>query len=107
MSSRREVLIRILALFWREDVYWNKKSQINVAIDVVGSMKKGCSVDGGRGICPLFSSPGRGIRQLKRSHPQEFALQGKNANARGSARGGGRLGSGGIDWCITAIDRSV
>ena len=27
--------------------------------------EKCCSVDGGRGICPLFSSPPRGIEQLK------------------------------------------
>ena len=52
--------------------------------------KKCCSVDGGRGICPLFSSPPWGIWQLKSPHPREFAIQGKkNANARGSARGGG------------------
>ena len=52
--------------------------------------KKCCSVDGGRGICPLFSSPLRGIWQLKSPHPREFAIQGKeNATARGSARGGG------------------
>ena len=51
--------------------------------------EKCCSVDGGRGICPLFSSPPRGIWQLKSPHPREFAIQGKkNANARGSARGG-------------------
>ena len=52
--------------------------------------EKCCSVDGGRGICPLFSSPPRGIWQLKSPHPREFAMQGKkNANARGSALGGG------------------
>ena len=51
--------------------------------------EKCCSVDGGRGICPLFSSPPRGICQLKSPHPREFAIQGKkNANSRGSARGG-------------------
>ena len=61
--------------------------------------KKCCTVDGGRGICPVFSSPPRGICQLKSPHPREFAIQGKkNANSRGSARGG--LGAGGIDWCI-------
>ena len=49
--------------------------------------KKCCTVDGGRGICPLFSSPPRGICQLKSPHPREFAIQGKkNANSRGSAR---------------------
>ena len=53
-------------------------------------MKKGCSVDVGRGICPLFSSPPWGIRQLKSPHSREFAMQGKkNANARGQPVGGG------------------
>jgi len=49
-----------------------------------------CSVDwgrtipGGRGICPLPSSPPRGIWQRKCPHPWEFAIQErKNANARG------------------------
>ena len=51
--------------------------------------EKCCSVYGGRGICPLFSSPPWGIWQLKSPHPREFAIQvKKNANARGSARGG-------------------
>ena len=51
--------------------------------------EKCCSVYGGRGICPLFSSPPRGIWQLKSPHPREFAIQGKkNANAEGSVRGG-------------------
>ena len=55
--------------------------------------EKCCSVDGGRGICPLFSPPPRGIWQLKSPHPWEFAIQGKkNANARGSAGGGGKGG---------------
>ena len=58
--------------------------------------------DGGRGIGPLFSSPPQGIWQLKSPHPREFATQDKkNANARGSAREGGGLGAGGIDWCIS------
>ena len=43
--------------------------------------KKCCTVDGGRGICPVFSSPPRGICQLKSPHPRD-------ANSRGSARGG-------------------
>ena len=51
--------------------------------------EKCCSVDVGRGICPLFPSPPQGIWQLKSPQPREFAIQGKkNANARGSARGG-------------------
>ena len=50
--------------------------------------KKCSTVDGGQGICPLFSSPPRGIWQLKSPHPREFAIRGKkNANARESAGG--------------------
>ena len=30
-----------------------------------------------RGICPLFSSPPRGIWQVMSPHPREFAIQGK------------------------------
>ena len=52
--------------------------------------EKCCSVDEGRGPYPLFSSPSRGIWQLKNPHPREFAIQGKkDFNARGSARGWG------------------
>ena len=52
--------------------------------------EKCCSVDGGGGICPLFSTPFRGIWQLKSPHTREFAMQGeKKANARGLAGGGG------------------
>ena len=54
----------------------------------VRSMKKGCSVDGGQGSCPLFSSPPLGIWQLKSPHPREFAIQGKK-NANGGQPGGG------------------
>ena len=39
--------------------------------------EKCCSADRGRGICCLFSSPPRGISQLKSPHPQEFVVQGK------------------------------
>ena len=62
--------------------------------------EKCCSVDGGRGICPLSSLP-RGIWQLKSPHPREFAIQSKNnANARGSARGGGRGAGGSWNWLM-------
>ena len=54
--------------------------------------EKCCSVDGGRGICPLLSSPPWGIWQLKSPHPREFVMQGKKKKKR--------LGAAGIDWCI-------
>ena len=100
MSSRREVLIRI-ALLQRKTFIETKKSHIKMLkmalLDCVVN-EKYCSVDRVRGICPLFSSPPRGIWQLK-PHPREFATQGKkNANARESARGGGN--GLGTDWCI-------
>ena len=97
MSSRREVLIRILALLQGKTFIETKNRRLKCLkrhYSTVGSMKKGCSVDGGGGICPLFSSPPRGIRQLKSPHPREFAIRGKNANARGSARGSARGGGG-------------
>ena len=65
--------------------------------------EKCCSVDGGRGICPLFLAPPQGIWQLKSPHPRKFAIQGKeNAMPGGQPGGGGWLGAGGIDWCINA-----
>ena len=51
--------------------------------------EKCCSVDGGRGICPLFSSPPRGIWQLKSPHPREFAIQGKKMLMPGGQPEGG------------------
>ena len=95
MSSRREVLIRILALLQGKTFIETKNRRLKCLkwhYSTVGSMKKGCS-----GIFPLFSSPPRGIRQLKSRQPREFAIQGKNANARGSARGGGG-GEAGLRW---------
>ena len=63
---------------------------LKMALLDCGINEKFCSVDGGRGICPLFSSPPRGIWQLKSPHPREFAIQGtKNANAWGWAWGEG------------------
>ena len=65
--------------------------------------EKCCSVDGGRGICPLFSSPPRGIWQLKSPHPREFALSSKAkkmlmpGGQPGGGGGEGRRGAGRLD----------
>ena len=59
------------------------------------------SVDGGRGICPLFSSPPRGFDSSRVPTPGNLPFKAKKkANAQGSARGGGGLVAAGIDWCI-------
>ena len=55
--------------------------------------EKCCSVDEGGGICPLFSSPPRGIWQLKSPHPREFALPSK---AKKMLMPGGQPGGGGV-----------
>ena len=51
------------------------------------------------GAFALFSVPTSGDLTAQESHPREFAIQGKkNANARGSAQGGGGgLSAAGID----------
>ena len=55
-----------------------------------------CSVDGGQGVCPLFSSSPRRILQLKSPHPQEFAIQGKKKMLMPG--GGGWGGGAGCSW---------
>ena len=65
----------------------------------VRSLKKCCSVDGGRGICPPFFVPTPRIWHLKSPHPREFAIRGKKMLMPGGQPWGG-LGAGGIDWCI-------
>ena len=60
--------------------------------------KKCCTVDGGRSICPRFSSPPRGICQLNSHHRREFAIRGKKMLMTGVSPGeGGGLGAAGID----------
>ena len=58
--------------------------------------EKCCSVDGGRGICPIFSSPPRGIWQLKSPHRREFAIHRKKMLMPGGQPGG--WGGGGRSW---------
>ena len=69
MSSRREVLIRILALLHRKTLLETKKLHIKMLktalFDCVIN-EKCCSVDPPWGIC-----------QLKSYHPRKFAIQGK------------------------------
>ena len=97
----RGVIIRILALLQSKTLIETKNRTLKCLkwhYLTVRSIKKCCIVDGGRAICPLFSSPPRGIWQFMSPHPREFAIQGKkSANPRGSAGGGGR-GVAGRGW---------
>ena len=92
VSSRREVLIRILALLQRKTLTETKNRTLKC-------LKWHHSTVDQWKMLQCFV-PTRGIWQLKCPHPREFAIQGqKNANARGQSGWGG-LGAGGIDWCI-------
>ena len=84
MSSRRKVLIRI-ALLQRKTLIETKNRTLECLkwhYSTVRSIKN-VAVLTEDGAFALFFRP----------HPREFAIQGKkNANARGSARGGGGWG---------------
>ena len=85
MLSRREVFIRILGFLERRTLIETKNLHIKMlktALFDCAINKKCCSVDGGRGICPLFSSPPLGI-----CHPRQKMLM-----------PGGQPGGGGGGW---------
>ena len=72
-----------------------KTALFNCAIN-----EKCCSVDGGRGIRPHFSSPPWGIWQLKSPHPRQFAIQGKKMLMPGGQLRGGGGGVPGAAWLM-------
>ena len=85
--------IRILAPVTKENVTWNKKLHIKMfktALFDCAINEKCFIVDGGPGICPLFSSPPRGIWQLRSPQPREFAIQGKKKKNVMTGEGYGR-----------------
>ena len=98
MSSRREVLIRILALLQRKTLIETKNRTLKCLkwhYSTVRSMKNFAVLTEDGAFALFFRPHPRGIWQLKSTHPREFAILGKkNANARGSARGGGEGGRG-------------
>ena len=100
MSSRHEVLIRILALLQRKTLIKPKNRTLKCLKRhylTVRSMKN-VAVLTEDGAFALFFRPHPGEFDSSRvptpgiCHPRQ-----KNANARRSARGGGGLGAGGID----------
>ena len=104
MSSRREVLFRILAPLQRKTFISIEKSHI----EMLKMALFDCAVNEKRLQCwrrtghlPPFFCPHPGGFDSSRA-PTPGNLPSKVKNARGSARGvGGRgAGAGGIDWCI-------
>ena len=100
MSSRTEVLIRILTLLQRKTLLEAKRRTLKCLkrhYSIRAINEKCCSVDGERGTCPPFKSPPRGFWQLKSPNPREFAIQGKKKKMlmpRTSPEGGGGGGGG-------------
>ena len=69
--------------------------------------EKCCNFDGGRGICPIFSTPPRGFDSSRVPTPGNLPSKAKkNPNTRGSAPVGG-LCAAGIDCCITIIQERM
>ena len=54
--------------------------------------EKCCSVDGGRGICPLFSSPPRGFDSSRVPTPENLPSKAKKMLMPGGQPGGGQGG---------------
>ena len=82
MSSRREVLIRILALLQRKTLIETKNRTLKC-------LKRHYSTVRSMETVAVLTEDGA-FAFLFRPHPREFVIQGKkNANARGSARSGG------------------
>ena len=93
MSSRTEVLIRILTLLQRKTLLEAKRRTLKCLkrhYSIRAINEKCCSVDGERGTCPLFKSSPRGFWQLKSPNPRKVAIQGKKKKMlmpRASPRG--------------------
>ena len=97
MLSRREVFVRILGFLERRTLIETKNLHIKMlkmALFDCAINKKCCSVDGGRGICPLFSSPPWGIWGLKSPHPWGICHPRQKMLMPGDQPGGG----GGGGW---------
>ena len=102
MSSRREVLIRILALLQRKTLIETKNRTLKCLkwhYSTVRSMKNVAVLTGDGAFALFFRPHPGGFDSSRVPTPGNLSSRAKkNANARGSPReGGGRLGAGGID----------
>ena len=91
MSSRREVLIGILALLQRKTLLKTNNGTLKCLKRhylTVQSVKNAAVLTEDRAFALSLVPTPRDLT-AQESHPREFAIQGKkNANARGAARGG-------------------
>ena len=112
MSLRREVLNRIMALLQRKTLIETKNRTLKCIKrhhSTVRSTKNVAVLTEDGGICPPFSSPLRGIWQLKSPQPGNLLSKAKKMLMHGGqpGAGGGGLGAAGIDWCINGKRTSI
>ena len=104
MSSRRKVLIRILALLQRKTLIETKNRTLKWLkwhYLTVRAMKN-VAVLTEEGAFALFFRPHPGgFDSLRVPTPENLPSKAKNHPPAGSARGGVGLGACEIDWCIT------
>ena len=80
MSSRREVLVRILELLQRKTLTETKRRTLKCLkwhYSTVRSMKNVAALTEDGAFALFFRPHPGGIWQLKSPHPREFAIQGK------------------------------
>ena len=96
MSSRREVLIRILALLQRKTFIETKNRTLKCLkwhYSTVRSMEKGCTVDGGTGHLPSFFGPHPGgFESSGVPTPGNLPSKAKKVLMPGGLPGGGEAG---------------
>ena len=100
MSSRREVLIRILVLLQKNTLIKPNNRTLKCLKRYYLTVRsiKNVAVLTEAGHLPSFFVPTLGDLTAEESSPPGICHpRQKNANARGSARGGEGLGAGGID----------
>ena len=97
MSSRREVLIRILALLQRKTLTETKNRALKCLkwhYLTVRSMKNVAVLTEDGAFALFFHPHPGGFDSSRVPTPRNLLSKAKNANARGSVRGGGGLGGG-------------
>ena len=98
MSSRREVLIRILALLQRKTLIETKKSHFKMALLSVRSIKNVALLTEDGAFALFFLPYPGGFASSRIPTPGNLPSKAKkNANSPGVSPGGGGLGAGGID----------
>ena len=107
MSSRREVLIRILALLQRKTLIETKNRTLKWRYWTVRSIKNVALLTEDGAFALFFRPHPGGFASSRVPTPGNLPSKAKKVLIPGGQPGGG-LGAGGIDWCIiTAIAHHV